>query len=172
MTSAFNFEPNGEKFRRHSQKPPCVTQHENPLTLVSNAKAQGLFTLGDTRSFSGLTSKIPPLGAMLNSDADFNNMTVRHQCENRFTPPPPHTHTKRPAFLGTITITTPVARLDVCTGRGAGRKRLGLSTQTSRRISSQTRTSNSAFPHPRVASKRNGFHVGARTRSFPQKIRA
>ena len=29
-----------------------------------------VFTLGDTRSFSGLTSKIPPLDSMLNFDAD------------------------------------------------------------------------------------------------------
>ncbi len=31
---------------------------------------QGVFTLGDAQSFSGLTSKLPPLGAMLNFDAD------------------------------------------------------------------------------------------------------
>ncbi len=33
-------------------------------------QGQGFFTWGDARSFSGLTSKIPPLGSMLNFDAD------------------------------------------------------------------------------------------------------
>ncbi len=49
---------------------------------------QGLFTLGDAQSFFGLTSKILPLGSMLNFDADVNKMTARHQCENRFTSEP------------------------------------------------------------------------------------
>ncbi len=31
-----------------------------------HALREGVFTLGDARSFSGLTSKIPPLGSMLN----------------------------------------------------------------------------------------------------------
>ncbi len=31
---------------------------------------QGLFTVGDARSFCGLTSKITPLGSMFNFDAD------------------------------------------------------------------------------------------------------
>ncbi len=31
--------------------------------------------------FVGLTSKIPPLGSMLNFDADVKKTTVRHQCE-------------------------------------------------------------------------------------------
>ena len=34
--------------------------------------------LGDARSFSGPTSKIPPLGSMLNFDADVKTMTARH----------------------------------------------------------------------------------------------
>ena len=43
---------------------------------------QTVFTLGDARSFSGLTSKIPPLGSMLNFDADVKKTTAHHQCEN------------------------------------------------------------------------------------------
>ncbi len=43
----------------------------------------GVFTLGDARVFSGLTSKIPPLGSMLNFDADVSKLTVRHECEIR-----------------------------------------------------------------------------------------
>ncbi len=38
----------------------------------------GVFTLGDARSFSGLTSKIPPLGSVLNFDADVKKTTARH----------------------------------------------------------------------------------------------
>ncbi len=45
----------------------------------------GLFTLRDARSFSELTSKIPPLSSMLNFDVDVKNMTARHQCENHVT---------------------------------------------------------------------------------------
>ncbi len=41
-----------------------------------------VFALGDAQSFSGLTSKIPPLGSMLNFDADVKNTTARYQCEN------------------------------------------------------------------------------------------
>ncbi len=44
----------------------------------------GVFTLSDARSFSGLTSKIPPLSSMLNFDTDVKNSTARHQCENRY----------------------------------------------------------------------------------------
>ena len=36
-------------------------------------------------SFFGLTSKILPLGSMLNFDADVKKMAAHHQCENRFT---------------------------------------------------------------------------------------
>ncbi len=46
-------------------------------------KFKGFCTLGDARSFSGLTSKIPPLGSMLNFDADVKKTTARHQGENR-----------------------------------------------------------------------------------------
>ncbi len=38
---------------------------------------RGVFTLGDARSFSGLTSKIPPLGSPLNFDADVKNKRPR-----------------------------------------------------------------------------------------------
>ncbi len=50
---------------------------------VSPANAPGLntkvvFTLGDARSFSGLTLKIPPSGATWNFDADFKKRTAHH----------------------------------------------------------------------------------------------
>ena len=41
-------------------------------------KGQGVFTLGDARSFSGLASINPPLGSNLNFDADVKKTTVRH----------------------------------------------------------------------------------------------
>ncbi len=41
------------------------------------SQGQGVFTLGDTWSFSGLTSKIPPQGSMLNFDADVNKNRPR-----------------------------------------------------------------------------------------------
>ncbi len=40
---------------------------------------------GFSHCFFGLTSKFPPLGSMLNFDADVKNTTMRHQCENRLT---------------------------------------------------------------------------------------
>ncbi len=43
----------------------------------------GVFTLDDTWSFLGLTSKIPLLGAMVTFDADVKMMTTRHLCEKR-----------------------------------------------------------------------------------------
>ncbi len=39
--------------------------------------------MGDPWSFSGLTSKIPPLSSILKFDADVKETTARHQCENR-----------------------------------------------------------------------------------------
>ena len=45
-------------------------------------KRDGVFTLGDARSFVALTSKIPPLGSTLNFDADVKKMTARHRREN------------------------------------------------------------------------------------------
>ncbi len=41
-----------------------------------------VFTLGDARSFSGLTSKIPPLGSVLKFDTDVKKTTARQQCKN------------------------------------------------------------------------------------------
>ncbi len=46
-------------------------------------RRQEIFTLGDARSFSGLTSNIPTLGSMSNFDADVRKLTAHHQCENR-----------------------------------------------------------------------------------------
>ncbi len=37
-----------------------------------------VFTLGDARSFSALTSKITPLGSMFNFDADVKKTTACH----------------------------------------------------------------------------------------------
>ncbi len=54
-------------------------QHQE-LVLQTGAR-QGVFALGDARSFSALTSKIPPLGSMQNFDADVKKTTARHQCE-------------------------------------------------------------------------------------------
>ncbi len=53
--------------------------------MEQHGTGEGVFTLGDARSFSGLTSKIPPLDSMLNFDADVKKTTARHQCENRLT---------------------------------------------------------------------------------------
>ncbi len=49
---------------------------------ISMTRSEGVFTQGDARSFFGLTSKISPLGSMLNFDADVKKMTARHQYEN------------------------------------------------------------------------------------------
>ncbi len=57
-----------------------ATSKISPLGSMSKA----VFKLDDAQSFSGLTSKILPLGALLNFDADVNNMTARHQCESSF----------------------------------------------------------------------------------------
>ncbi len=69
-------------------RPSLLSQSLTPLgnVTINSEKSQmfafGVLTLGDARSFSGLTSKIPPLGSMINFDADVKNTTVRHQCEN------------------------------------------------------------------------------------------
>ena len=39
-------------------------------TSPGDSHPEGVFTLGDAQSFCGLTSKIPPLGSILNFDAD------------------------------------------------------------------------------------------------------
>ncbi len=41
------------------------------------------FHVGDARSFFALTSKITPLGSLLNFDVDVKKTTARHQRENR-----------------------------------------------------------------------------------------
>ncbi len=51
-------------FCRTPQLEPGIRQR------VKSEHPEAVFTLGDARSFSGLTSKIPPLGSMLNFDAD------------------------------------------------------------------------------------------------------
>ncbi len=65
----------------------CVASsvHVRTVPGVDSLKPhpKGVFTLGDARSFSGLTSKIPPLVSTLNFDDDVKNPTARHQCENR-----------------------------------------------------------------------------------------
>ncbi len=67
---------------------PCSHRKRRALRLRVNQRAlrayfERVFTLGDARSFSGLTSKIPPLGSMLNFDGDVKKTTARHHCENR-----------------------------------------------------------------------------------------
>ena len=48
-----------------------------------HSDAMSGFTLGDARSFSGLTSKIPPLGSMLNFDADAHHQREKsHSCKS------------------------------------------------------------------------------------------
>ncbi len=55
------------------------------LVKYISLKPTGVFILGGAWSFSGLTSKIPPLGSMKNFDPDVKNTTRRHQCENHLT---------------------------------------------------------------------------------------
>ncbi len=49
-----------------------VASASEPHTMFA-VVSLGVFTLGDARSFSGLMSKIPPLGSMLNFDTDVKN---------------------------------------------------------------------------------------------------
>ncbi len=58
--------------------------HAGMPGVYALGKSQGVFTLGDALSFSGLTSTIPPLGSMFNFDADVKKTTAGRQCENRF----------------------------------------------------------------------------------------
>ncbi len=53
----------------------CLTCHEDVVGARCDAASfartpQGVFTLGDSQSFLGLTSKIPPLHSMSHFDAD------------------------------------------------------------------------------------------------------
>ncbi len=59
---------------------------EVPLSLLDLpcGTPMRLFTLGDALSFLELTSKIPPLGSMLNFDADVKTRPHVTQCENSF----------------------------------------------------------------------------------------
>ncbi len=72
-------------FSKHRRLPFSQRTSRFPLRqfLPQTASAEGLFTLGDARSSSGLTSKIPPLGSMLHFDADVKKTSARQQCENR-----------------------------------------------------------------------------------------
>ncbi len=62
------------------------TQPVNSCPCLQRNLPEGVFTLGDAWSFSGLTSKIPPLGSMLNFDADVKNVRASPMCK------PPDTH--------------------------------------------------------------------------------
>ncbi len=64
----------------HCFNPPPGLVYVN--LLFHSFHPKGVFTLGDARLFFGLASKIPPLGSMLNFDADVKKTTARHQCEN------------------------------------------------------------------------------------------
>ncbi len=61
---------------------PPIHQNVAWFTLDPVVDTEAVFTLGDTRSFFGLASKIPPLGSMLNFDVDVKKTTGRHQCEH------------------------------------------------------------------------------------------
>ncbi len=54
------------------------------VSILTSSWIQAVFTSGDARSLSGLTSKVLPLGSMFNFDADIKRTTARHQCENNF----------------------------------------------------------------------------------------
>ncbi len=55
------------------------TSHTHSLTSRSPSLPVGVFTLGDVRSFYGLTSKIPPLGSTLHFDTDVKETATRHR---------------------------------------------------------------------------------------------
>ncbi len=61
-----------------------ITQQiHHDLRLVPHCRTHKAFsTLGDARSFSGLTSKLSPLGSMLKFDADVNKRPCVSQCES------------------------------------------------------------------------------------------
>ncbi len=67
--------------------------HSQPFSFLTFRNLRGIrcpfavFLLSDALSFSGLASKIQPLGSMFNFDADVKKTTARHQCEN------PHSQT-------------------------------------------------------------------------------
>ncbi len=57
----------GAKFRDSERGQKCLRTLETPHIAPPPC---GIFTLGDVRSFFGLTSKIPPLSFLSNFDAD------------------------------------------------------------------------------------------------------
>ena len=54
-----------------------------PFPTWPTGQIEVVFTMGDARSFCGLTSKTPPFGFNV-FNADVKETTARHQCENRF----------------------------------------------------------------------------------------
>ncbi len=64
----------------------CLSMHvlRGGSRIRGRYEQLGVFTLSDAQSFYELTSKIPPLGSMLNFDADVKTTTARHQCENPY----------------------------------------------------------------------------------------
>ncbi len=67
--SALNPAGDGPQETRPAKK-PILGELQTVYSGLEQRKGEGVFTLSDARSFSGLTSKIPPLGSMLNFDAD------------------------------------------------------------------------------------------------------
>ena len=65
---------------------------------TSGASCKGVFTLGDARSFSWLTSKVPPFGSK-------SKLTTCHQCETPVSGPAggvtlrKHCHWRQPCFV-------------------------------------------------------------------------
>ncbi len=68
--------------RTHTHTHTHTLQHQltsfSKRTSCAFPTSTGVFTLGDARSFLAVTSKIPPLGSMLNFDADVKKTTARH----------------------------------------------------------------------------------------------
>ena len=65
-------------------RPLHTHTHMHARTHIHTLAAhKGVLMLGDAQSFFELASKIPPLGSMLNFDADVKRTTTRHQRENR-----------------------------------------------------------------------------------------
>ncbi len=60
--------PQVSVLRRRSR--PLASAMTQRVTHPACTGLQGVFTSDDARSFPELTSKIPPLGSMLNFDAD------------------------------------------------------------------------------------------------------
>ncbi len=65
------------------------------MPFVAEDHTLGVFILGDARSFFAVASKIPPLGPMLNFDADVIETTSRHQRKNRLRSSATHVEDER-----------------------------------------------------------------------------